>query len=79
MLSLLYGQTLTSVHDYWENHSFDYMDLCRQSDGSAFNTLSRFVMAFLPRSKHLSISWLQSLSAVVLEPKKIKSVIASLP
>ena len=32
MLSLLYGPTLTSVHDYWRNHSFDYMDLCWQSD-----------------------------------------------
>ena len=40
-----------------------------------FNMLSRFVIAFLPRSKSLSISWLQSLSAVTLEPKKIKSVI----
>ena len=36
-----------------------------------FDMLSRFVMAFLPRSKHLWISWLQSLSAVILEPKKI--------
>ena len=35
-LSLLYGPTLTSVHDYWKNHSFDYMDLCCQSDVSAF-------------------------------------------
>ena len=35
-----------------------------------FNMLSRFVIAFLPRSKRLSLSWLQSLSAVVLEPKK---------
>ena len=39
-----------------------------------FNMLSRSVIAFLPRSKHLLISWLQSLSAVILEPKKIKSV-----
>ena len=38
-----------------------------------FNMLSRFVIAFLPRSKHLLISWLQSPSAVILEPKKIKS------
>ena len=39
------------------------------------NTLARFVIAFLARSKHLLISWLQSpLSAVILEPKKIKSV-----
>ena len=42
-----------------------------------FNTLSRSVIAFLPRSKHLLISWLQSPSAVILEPKKIRSVTAS--
>ena len=39
-----------------------------------FNVLSRFVIAFLPRSKHLLISWLQSPSAVILEPRKIKSL-----
>ena len=38
-----------------------------------FNTLSRFVIAFLPRSKRLLISWLQSPSVVVLQPKKMKS------
>ena len=43
-----------------------------------FNTLSRLVIAFLPRSKRLLISWLQSLSAVILEPKKIKSVTVSI-
>ena len=43
-----------------------------------FNMLSRLVIAFLPRSKCLLISWLQSLSAVILEPKKIKSVTVSL-
>ena len=42
------------------------------------NTPSRFVIAFLPRSNHLLISWLQSPSAVILEPKKIKSVIVSI-
>ena len=42
-----------------------------------FNMLSRFVIAFLPRSKRLLISWLKSLSAVILEPKKIKSVTVS--
>ena len=36
VLSLLYGPALTSVHDYWKNRSFDYMDLCWQSDVSAF-------------------------------------------
>ena len=39
-----------------------------------FNMLSRLVIAFLPRSKRLLISWLQSPSAVILEPKKIKSL-----
>ena len=41
------------------------------------NILSRLVITFLPRSKHLLISWLQSPSAVILEPKKIKSVTVS--
>ena len=39
-----------------------------------FNTVSKFVIAFLPRSKCLLISWLQSLSTVIPEPEKIKSV-----
>uniref|UniRef100_A0AC11D3L1 Uncharacterized protein n=1 Tax=Ovis aries TaxID=9940 RepID=A0AC11D3L1_SHEEP len=43
-----------------------------------FNMLSRLVIAFLPRSKRLVISWLQSPSAVILEPKKIKSVTVSI-
>ena len=43
-----------------------------------FDTLSRFVTAFLPRSKRLLISWLQLPSAVILEPKKIKSVTVSI-
>ena len=42
-----------------------------------FNMLSRFVIAFLPRSNYLLISWLQSLSTVILEPKNIKSVTVS--
>ena len=42
-----------------------------------FNMLSRLVITFLPRSKHLFISWLQSPSAVILEPPKIKSVTVS--
>ena len=42
-----------------------------------FNELSRFVIAFLPRSKHHLISWLQSPSTVILEPKKIKSITVS--
>ena len=41
------------------------------------NMLSRLAITFLPRSKHLSISWLQSPPAVILEPKKIKSATVS--
>ena len=36
VLSFLYSLTLTSIHDYWKNHSFDYIDLCWQSNASAF-------------------------------------------
>ena len=43
-----------------------------------FNTLPRFVISFLPRSKHLLISWLQTLSTVILEPKEIKSATVSI-
>ena len=43
-----------------------------------FNVLPRLVIAFLPRSKHLLISWLQLPSAVIVEPKKMKSVIVSI-
>ena len=56
------------------NYGFDCMDLCWQSD---FNTLSRFTIAFLPRSKHMLISWLQWLSTQILELKKRKFVTAS--
>ena len=53
-LHLLYGPTFTSVHDYWKNHSFNYTKVM----SLLFNMLSRFVIAFLPRSKGLLISWL---------------------
>ena len=43
-----------------------------------FNMLSRLVIAFLPKGKHLSILWLQSPSAVILEPEKIKPVTVSI-
>ena len=42
-----------------------------------FNRLSRLVITFLPRRKHLLISWLQSPSTVILEPKKVKSATVS--
>ena len=43
-----------------------------------FNRLSRLVIAFLPRRKHLLISWVQSPSVVIVKPKKIKSVTVSI-
>ena len=74
-----FGPTLTSIHDYWKNHSFDYTDLLLARLMSLlFNMLSRFVIAFLPRSQDLLISWLQSLSAVILQPRKIKSLTISI-
>ena len=73
-LSFLYGPTLTSTHDYWKNNTFDYMHFCLQSTVSAFYRLSRFVITFIPKSRHLLISWLHSSSAVNLEPPKTNSV-----
>ena len=77
-LSLPYGPTLMAIHDYCKNHSFDIWTFVGKVMSLLFNIFSSFVIVFLPRSKHLLISWLQSLlSAVILEPKKIKSVTAS--
>ena len=53
------------------------MDYVGKVISLVFNMLSRLVITFLPRSKHLLISWLHSPSAVILEPKKIKSVTVS--
>ena len=53
------------------------MDIFGKIMSLFFNMLSRLVIAFLPRSKGLLISWLQSQSVVILEPKKIKSVTVS--
>ena len=78
VLSFLYGPTLTSIHDFWKNHSLDYTDLVGKVMSLLFNMLSRLVIAFLPRSKCLLISWLQSPSAVILELKKIKSLTVSI-
>ena len=77
MLSILYGPTLTSIPDYRKNLSF-IQTFVSKVMSLFFNTLSKFVIAFLPSSKHLLISWLQSPSPVVLEPKKIKYVTVSI-
>ena len=75
-LSLLYAPTHTSIHDYWKNHSFKIF-VSKMMSLLSKNMLSRFVIAFLPRSKCLLVSRLQSASAVILEPKMTKSVIVS--
>ena len=57
-LSFLYDPTLTSIHDYWRNHSLTIQTFVNKVMCLLFNMLSRFVKAFLPRSKRLLISWL---------------------
>ena len=81
MLSFLYGPNLTYIHTYIHIYmtTVKTIALTRQTlvgkvMSLLFNMPSRLVIVFLPRSKHLLISWLQSPSAVILEPKKIKSV-----
>ena len=56
--SFLYSPTLTSIHDYWKNHSLDWQTFVGKVMSLFFNMLSRLVISFLPRSKHLLISWL---------------------
>ena len=72
-LSFLHSPTLTSMHDHWKNHSLNQTDLCWHRNVSVYNMLSRLVITFLPRGKYLLISWLQSLSAVILELPELKS------
>ena len=76
VLVLLYLMLQLSC-DHWKNHSFDYTTFVVKVTSLFFNMLSKFVIAFLPRNKHLFISWLQSTSTVCLEPQKRKSVPAS--
>ena len=62
-----------------KKHSLDQTDLCWQSNVSVFNILSSLVITFLPRSKHILISWLQSPSAVIFGEKKKKKVCHCFP
>ena len=68
----------TSIYDYWKNHSFDYVNLVCKVMSLLFNMLSKFVIAFLPRTKCLLISWLQSPSTVILETKRINEILVSI-
>ena len=72
VLSFLYSLTLTSIHDYWKTIALTRWTFVDKVMSLLFNMLSRLVITFLPRSKHLLILWLQSPSAVILEPPKIK-------
>ena len=70
---------LTSIHGYWKIHlALTRWTLAGKVMSLLFNMLSRLVITFLPRSQHLLISWLQSPSAVILEPPKIKSLTVSI-
>ena len=76
-LSFLYSPTLTSMHDYGKTIVLTRWTFVGKVMYLLFNMLPRMVIAFLPRSNSLLISWLQSPSAVILEPKKIKSLTVS--
>ena len=68
-ISFLYGSTLTSIHDYQKKTALTIQTFVDKVISLFFNTLSRLVITFLLRIKLLLISWLQSPSAVILEPK----------
>ena len=71
-LSFLYSPTLTPMHDYWKNIALTRWIFVSKVMSLVFNMLYRLVTAFLPRNKHLLTSWLQSPSAMILEPPKNK-------
>ena len=75
--SFLYSPSLTSIQDYWKNHSFDYM-ACWQSNVSGFLICCLGWSQLFFQGASVLISWLQSPSAVILEPKKIKSITVSI-
>ena len=73
VLSLLYGSIFTSIDDHWKTIALTRWTLVGNVMSLLLNILFRLVITVLPRSKRLLISWLQSPSAVILEPPKIKS------
>ena len=68
VLSFLYSPTLTSIQTTGKTIALTRWTFVGKAMSLLFNMLSRLVITFLPRSKHLLISWLQSSSAVILEP-----------
>ena len=73
-LIFLYCPTLTSIHVYWKNQTLTRWTFVGKVMSLLFHMLSRLVITFLPKSKYLLISWLQSPSSLILEPQNIKSV-----
>ena len=69
MLRLFYSPSLTPIHNYWRNHTLTVSPFVNKVLSLLFNTLFRFVITFL------LISWLQSLSIVILEPKKKSAIV----
>ena len=77
-LSFLYNPTLTSILTAGKTTGLTRWTFVGKVMSLLFNMLSRLVIVFLPRSKHLLISWLQSPSVVILEPKKVQSLTVSI-
>ena len=76
--SVFFTGQLTSIHDYWKTIALTRQTFVGKVMSLLLNMLSRLVIIFPPRSKHLLISWLQSPSSVILEPLKIKSEAVSI-
>ena len=73
VLSFLNSPTVTCIHDHGKTIALTRWTFVGKVMSLLLNMLSWLFIAFLPRSKHLLISWLQSPSAVILETKKLKS------
>ena len=78
VLSFLHSPTPTSIHDTGKTKALTRWTFVHNIVSLHFNMLSRLVITCLPRSKHLLSLWLQSPSAVILEPPKIKSATVSI-
>ena len=77
-LGFLYGPALTSTHDHWKTVALTRWTFVGKVMSLLFKMICRLVIAFLPKSKRFLISWLQSPSAVILEPPKIRSLTVSI-
>ena len=75
--SIIYSPTLTSIQTTGKTIALTRWTFVGKVMSLLFNMLSRLIITFLPRSKRLLISWLQSPPAVILEPRKIKLAIVS--